>query len=239
MPNDSPRTRASNPSYPRRVLRQAWRDTLSVYYANTPIWRLAKSAGLLVFGLFCWSAANLLLSYRPDWTVLRYVIAYGFVLVLWGPLTHLVFVPFVIRLRRTGTHPAARWLSRNGSKANLSVFFAIVLVLGTFPVGPMILDFQPAFDEDRQPDVDPDLVCVKDGELIRCHLSPPDGVDHVVVTSGGTELRVVEEPPFEFELREDELESVVGQKQFGVELRDEDGDRLRGYTRTPAMIREG
>jgi len=57
------RDRIARLSFVRRVLIQAWRDLLSVYYANTPIWRLFKSAGLLFFGFFCWSASSLVLSY--------------------------------------------------------------------------------------------------------------------------------------------------------------------------------
>ncbi|MCU4741309.1 hypothetical protein [Natronoglomus mannanivorans] len=239
-PNPEP-ARESPLAYPRRVCRQAWRDTLSVYYANTPIWRFLKSSGLLVLGLFCWSASSLLLSYRPDWTILWYVAAYGFALILWGPLTHFVIVPLVIRLRRTAEHPVTRGLSRHASKLNLTVFFTIVILLGTFPIAPMTLEFQPDFGSDSGPDVDATLECTKStaDDLVRCQISSADGVDHVVVSSAGTELQTVDEPPFEFELHTEDLEEVVGQKQFTVEVRDAEGDKLRQFTRNLDAIREG
>ena len=215
----------------RRLCRLYWNDLLSVYYANTPIWRVFKSGGLLFLGFFCWSAASLLLSYRPEWTVLHYVVAYGFVLILWGPLTHFVVVPAVIRLRRTANHPFTRAISRHGSKLNLSVFLLLVVVLGTAPISPMILEFGFVSSGESGPDVDPDLICTGEA-VIECELSDPSGIDHVVVTTGDRELATVEEPPFAFTVHEAELVETVGQKQFVVELRDEDGETLRRYVRT-------
>ncbi|SDQ43912.1 hypothetical protein [Natronobacterium texcoconense] len=225
-PNTNGSPAASTVSYPRRLLRQAWRDTLSIYYANTPIWRVLKSGGLLVFGLFCWSAASLLLSYVPEWTFLHYVMAYGFVLIFWGPLTHFVIVPLAIRLRRTAEHPVARTFARQASKINLSTFLLIVLVLGTAPISPMMLDFGAPLSDDSSPDVDTDLVCSEGEEVITCHLTDPAGVDHAVVTSGENELKVVDDPESEFEIRIDDLEEVRDWKEFNVELKDENGDRL-------------
>lgn len=207
-------------------MRQAWRDLLSIYYANTPVWRLMKSAGLLLFGFFCWSASSLLLAYRPEWTILSYTMAYGFVLIFWGPLTHLVVVPLVIRLRRTAEGPIPRAIARHGSKINLSVFFAIVLVLGTAPISPMLLDFQSPFQDDAQPDISTDLVCSESDGVVECYLTNPSGVDHIVVTSGETVVTTVDDPTAEFEFRVDDLEEVMGQHEYVVELRDEDGDRL-------------
>ncbi|XVH33273.1 hypothetical protein ACNS7O_14760 (plasmid) [Haloferacaceae archaeon DSL9] len=214
------------------LLRRAWRDLLSVYYANTPVWRVLKSVSLLFFGFFCWSASSLLLSYRPAWTFLRYGAAYGFALIFYGPLTHLIILPAVIRLRRTAQHPVAVRLAKRGSKLNLSVFVVIVLLLGTWPAGPMTLDFAAAFEDDPQPDVDADFTCTQVDDLIECEFEEASGFDHVVVLSGQSELRVVDDPPYRFELRTDELVEVVGQKEFIVELRDEDGDTLRRYRRT-------
>lgn len=223
----------------RATCRRYWNDTLSIYYANTPIWRMLKSFGLLFFGFFCWSAAGLLYSYRPDWTFLYYVMAYGFALILWGPLTHFVILPVAIRLRRTATHPVTRTFAKKASKINLTVFIAIVLVLGTAPISPMLLDFGTLLeDDDRQPDVNPDLDCVVVDELVECSLSDPTAIDHVVVTSGDRTLETVTDPPFDFTLHVDDLEEVVGQQQFVVELRDDDGDTIRRYTRSLAMIDE-
>lgn len=215
-----------------RVCRQAWRDALSVYYANTPIWRWLKSGALVMLGLFTWAGGNLLLSYQTGWTWLSYLIAYGFALVFWGPFTHFVIVPLAIRLRRTAEHPVARTVANQASKLNLSVFFAIVVVLGALPFGPMMLDFQGAVGGDGSPDVSASLECDVGDEEVYCQLSETDGVDHVVVTSGDRQLEVVEAEPFEFTLATDDLEDVVGQKQFTVELRDEEGQPLQRFVRT-------
>jgi len=229
---------ASPLSFVRRVLIQAWRDLLSVYYANTPIWRLFKSAGLLFFGFFCWSASSLVLSYGIEWTILEYVRAYGFVLILWGPLTHAVIVPLVIRLRRTAERPIVRTIARNGSKINISIFLTIVLILGTAPISPMVLDFQSPLQDDSGADVNPDLVCSKSSGEIDCQLSDSTGIDSVVVTRGDREIERVEETPYEFTIREADLEETVGQAEFVVELRDEDGETLRRYRRYVSSVPE-
>ncbi|MFB6312163.1 MAG: hypothetical protein ABEH64_13395, partial [Salinirussus sp.] len=138
-------TSAESPPGPgewlRQTLRGMWRDLKSVYYANTPIWRLLKSAALVFLGLFCWAGANLLLSFFQDVFVLWILLSYGFLLLLWGPLTHFVVVPLVIRLRRTANSPVTRWLSRHGSKLNLTVFVVLVLILAVYPLGIMTFQF--------------------------------------------------------------------------------------------------
>jgi hypothetical protein len=233
----------STPQYPgspiewtRRVVREGWNDFLSVYYANTTIWRLFKSGALLFLGFFCWSGANLLLSYRADWGFLYYVMAYGFALILWGPLTHLVVVPLVIRLRRTSRGGVRSWLGRNGSKANLSVFVLIVLLLGTFPPGVMTFEFQMPAGGGDTADVNPQLQCTRSGDAIHCHLSDSRGIDRVVVTSGRTEITTIEEPPYDFDVATGDLETVNGDRQFTVELQDENGDTIRRYIRRAELI---
>ena len=229
MPN-SPTERGSI-SYPRRLARQAWRDLLSVYYANTPIWRWFKSGGLMVLGFFCWSAAALLLSYRPEWTFLHYVMAYGFVLILWGPLTHFGVVPLAIRLRRTATSPVARFFSRHASKLNLATFIAVVIVVGAIQFSPMMLDFQGTIVGDSGPEVSTDLNCETEDDLITCQLTNPEGVDHAVVSSGDRDVKVVDDPASPFELRIDELQEVMSVKQYTVEIYDENGDRVGVFRR--------
>ncbi|MFC6717824.1 hypothetical protein ACFQGT_09300 [Natrialbaceae archaeon GCM10025810] len=238
MPHTDADATASPLAFTRRVLGRAWRDLLSVYYANTPIWRLFKSVGLLFFGFFCWSASNLVLSYGVDWTILEYVRAYGFVLILWGPLTHAVIVPLVIRLRRTAEGGLRRTIARNGSKINLSIFLAIVLVLGTAPISPMMLDFQSALEDDSGSDVNPDLTCTRSDGTVGCNLSESTGIHTVVVTSGDSEIARADESPFEFTFEESELQKSAGQKEFIVELRDEDGDTLRRYRRYLSSVPE-
>ncbi|WP_254863018.1 hypothetical protein [Halovivax gelatinilyticus] len=222
----------ANRSAPRRIVRRAWNDLLSIYYANTPIWRWFKSGGLLVFGFFCWSAASLLLSYRPDWTFLHYVMAYGFALIVWGPLTHFVIVPLAIRLRRTAEHPAARFFARNVSKINLSVFVVIVIVLAVVQFSPMMLDFGGAFESDSGSEVTADLECEQTDDLITCQLTSTEGVDRIEVTSGDREVAIVDDPGGPFEIRVDALEEVVGQKQYSVALYDEDGNRVGVFRRS-------
>lgn len=219
----------------RRTLRGMWRDARSVYYANTVVWRLLKSGALFFLGLFCWVGANLILSYRPGWWPFYYVMAYGFVLLVWGPLTHLVMVPLVIRVRRSGAGGLERWFARHGTKANLAVFFTIVLVLGTSPLGVMTFQFQlPAGGGSG--DVNPDLQCTRSGDTVHCHLSDSRGIDHVVVTSGGAEIERIEEPPFDFDVEVSDTEGTGGDRQFLVELRDGDGDTIRGYSRRVDLI---
>ena len=225
-------------AYTRRAVRRGWNDLLSIYYANTPVWKLLKVGALLALGLFLWSSANLLLSYRADWSFLYYPMAYGFLLLVWGPLSHLVVVPVVIRCRRSGRGGLWRWFGRHGTKANLTVFLLLVLVLGTFPVGAMTFEFQvPTAGEGGT--VDPQLQCTRSDEVVHCHLSDARGVDRVVVLTGGEELLVLEDPPYAFDLDVNDLATVNGDRQFTVEVRDEDGTVLRRYIRRAELIPGG
>lgn len=217
------------------VFRGGWNDLLSVYYANTTIWRFLKSGGLFFFGFFCWTGANLLLSYRPDWGFLYYVMAYGFVLLLWGPLTHLLVVPAIIRLRRSGATGFKRFLSRHGSKLNLSVFLAIVLILGAFPIGVMTFEFQVPTGTTGG-DVNANLECTKSEGVIHCHLTDARGIDSVVVTTGDTTLKEMTSGPYAFDISVSELQTVNGDRQFTVELRDEDGNTIRRFIRRADLI---
>lgn len=220
------------------AVRGAWNDLLSIYYANTTIWRFLKSGGLIFLGFFCWTGANLLLSYRPDWGFLYYVMSYGFVLLLWGPLTHLVIVPLIIRFRRSGAGGIKRFLSRHGSKANLSIFLVIVIILGTFPIGVMTFEFQvPAGTGGG--DVNAQLECTASSGVIHCHLTDARGIDSVVVTSGDQTLKTIDAGPFAFDLNESELQTVNGDRQFTVELRDENGDIIRRFIRRADLIPGG
>jgi hypothetical protein len=234
---DEPTHPGSPLEWTHRVLSSAWQDLKSVYYANTPIWRMLKSAALVFLGLFTWAGSNLLLSIRPGWGFLWVFLSYGFVLVVWGPLTHFVVVPLVIRLRRTSQRPVTRWLSRHGSKLNLTVFALIVLVLAASPLGIMTVQFQlPAGDSAS---VNPQLQCTKAGGTVHCHLSDARGVDHVRILSGGERLQQIDQPPFDFNLDVGELETVRNEKQFTVELRDENDDLVRRYIRRADLIPGG
>lgn len=219
----------------RRSLRRTWNDLKSVYYANTPIWRLLKSAALVFLGLCCWAGGNLLLSFVPDATILRVLTAYGFLLLIWGPLTHVVVVPLVIRLRRTGQHPVSRWFSRHGSKLNLTVFVVLVVILAAVPLGVMTFQFQlPSGGGDGA--VDPRLQCTRSDDTVHCHLSNSRGIDHVRVVSGSAVLVEDDEPPFDFDVKVAAMATVREETQFTVELRDETDGLLRSYRRPLDLI---
>ncbi|MFB6354782.1 MAG: hypothetical protein ABEJ92_11940 [Halobacteriales archaeon] len=222
------------------LVRSAWNTVLTVYYANSVSWRVLKAGALVFFGFFLWSAGNLLLSYQPAWTWLHYVMAYGAVLIPYGPFHHLVVIPLALRWRRS-QHDRRREAGKRLPNTSLVVFIAIVLVVGTFPTAPVVIDFDATFGQGA-PDINPDLACVKstgaDGTAVHCHLTEAQGVHSVAVRSGGETVLVDDEPPFEWTVHEDELTTVVGQQQFQVVLQDKDGTTLRRFTRTLGMIPE-
>lgn len=221
-------------AFARESVRNGWRTVRTMYYANSLSWRALKSGALLFLGFFLWSSSNLLLSYQPTWTWLTYPMAYGFVLVWYGPLHHAVVIPLSVRLRKR----ADDWsrVGRHLPNASLAVFLALVVVLGTSPAGPMTFEF--GSDGGTAPDVNPTLTCTKssDAATVHCHLTGASGVDHVVVNSGGERLVVDREAPFEFTVETAEMTEVAGQKQFQVVLKDEDGNTVRRYTRTVSMV---
>ncbi|MEF8852556.1 MAG: hypothetical protein V5A44_12615 [Haloarculaceae archaeon] len=222
------------------ALRNAWRTVKTIYYANSVSWRLLKSGALVFLGFFFWSGSNLLLSYQPAWTWLRYPMAYGFLLIVYGPFHHTVVIPLALRWRRSGGSKTR--IGRRLPNASLALFLSAVVVLGTFPAGPMVFDFQSSL-ADAGADVNPDLLCTKStdgGEThVHCHLTMSEGISSVAVVSGGEEVTVDSDPPFDFDVHASQIEAVTGTKQFQVVLRDEDGDTIRRYTRTLSMIDEG
>ncbi|WP_257627876.1 hypothetical protein [Haloplanus salinarum] len=125
--------------------------------------------------------------------------------------------------------------------AGLAPFLVAVVVLGTAPTGPVVFDFQSSL-AGTSADIDPDLLCTKStdgGEaVVHCHPTESEGIDHVVVMSGGEPVTVDRDPPFDFDVREGQLTTVTGQKQFQVVLEDADGNTVRRYTRTLSMVPE-
>jgi len=224
----------------RTVVASAWSTVKTVYYADSPSWRALKSGGLVFFGFFVWAGSNLLYSYNPGLTFLRYPMAYGFALIVYGPIHHAVVLPLSFRLRRGGGS-AKQTIGKRLPNAMLVCFLAVVVVLGTFPAGPMVVDFQSTL-ESSGADVSPDLLCTKStaggSATVHCHLSDSDGVDRIVVRSGDSRVLVDDDPPYEFTVEERELESVTGEKQFTVLLQDEDGTMVRRYSRRLSMISE-
>ena len=220
------------PTRLRAIVRQGWRDLLSVYYANTPVWRWLKSAALLFLGFFAWTGGAVVLSVKPEWTFLHYVMSYGFLLIVWGPFTHFLVVPLSIRLRRTAQHPVARKFSRNAGKINLTIFFTLVIAIGAMTPAVMMLDFGFVAGEGTGDTVSGDLVCDVGEELVSCEIQDPAGFDRVVVTSGEETIVTVDEPPYAFEFEQSELVETRTGLEYRVELQDEDGDTLRRFVRT-------
>ena len=220
-------------------LRDSWRTMRSIYYANSLSWRFLKSGALVFFGFFLWSASNILLSYQPGWTWLHYPMSYGFLVILYGPVHHFLVIPLAIRWRRSGETKSR--IGRRLPPAGLALFLVAVAVLGTAPTGPVVFDFQSSL-AGTSADINPDLLCTKSTEgdeaTVHCHLTESTGVDHVVVMSGGERVTVDRDPPFDFDVRESQLTSVTGQKQFQVVLKDADGNTVRRYTRTLSMVPE-
>lgn len=226
------------------ALHNAWRTTKSVYYANSLSWRFLKSGALVFLGFFLWAGSNLLLSYQPGWTWLHYPMAYGFLVLVYGPFHHFVVIPLALKWRRSGTEGRTR-IGRRLPNVGLAVFLVTVAVFGSVPAaaGPMQFDFQSSL-ADAGADINPDLLCTKSTDdagtvHVHCHLTESEGIDSVAVMSGGEEVRVDSDPPFDFDVHEDELTEVTGQEQFQVVLRDAEGNTIRRYTRTLSMINEG
>lgn len=220
----------SKPVQPRSIRwygRQMWRDLLSVYYANTPVWRWLKSGALVFLGFFLWMGGSVLLAVKPEWTFLHYAMAYGFLLIAWGPFTHFVVVPLTIRLRRTSEHPVARTFARNSGKLNLTIFFTLVVIFGALTPGIMMLEFSPPTGGTAG-DVRGNVVCDAN-DVITCQVENARGFDHVVVTSGGDVLATASEPPYEFVVHREDLTETRTGREFRVDLRDEHGETLRRH----------
>ncbi len=222
------------------LLTRLWRTIKSIYYASSPAWQFLKSGALFFFGLFCWSAANLLLSYEPSWHWTYFLMAYGFLLTPYGPFTHLVLVPYVIPwLRRRKRDHWLHVLGRHLTLTSLTLFFGAVLWLGLSSPSFMQMDFR-ATSSAEAVDVNPTLVCSEpadDDALIACHLEQTAGVGTITVESGGTQQLQRTEPPFAFSLRREQLVEVVGQLQFQVVVHDTEGASVRRFNRTVSRVR--
>ena len=217
---------------------RAWSTIKTVYWANSPSWRVLKSGALVFLGFFVWAGSNILYSYNGDLHALRYPMAYGFLLIGYGPVHHLVVIPLALKWRRSDGLRST--LGKRMPNGLLALFLAAIVVLGTFPMGVMTVDFQSQLG-DGSADIDPELSCAKTtGEDARvdCELEAVDGVGRIVVESGGETLRTVEDPPYEFAIAESEIEAVAGERQFTVRLEDDDGNFVRRYTRRLALVPE-
>ena len=210
------------------VIRQLWRDFLSVYYANTRTWRWLKSGTLVVFGFFLWTGGAVLFAVRPEWGWLTFVMAYGFVLIIWGPLTHVGILPLVIRLRRKSTTSTGRTLLRHASKINLTTFLLIVIVVGTISPSVMLFEFGSNLGGPTN-DVSGSLECDVGDDVIMCEIVDPAGFDRLVVLAGADTITTVSDPPYRVTIdRGDLVDTRVGH-EFIVELRARDDTTLKRW----------
>lgn len=220
-------------------IRDIWHTLTTIYYANSVSWRILKAGALLFFGFFLWAGSAILLSVQSGWTFLHYSRAYGFVLILYGPFHHLVVIPLYQRFRRQGTH-LAFGQHLHLPNFSLAVFLTLVVVLGTLPVAPMTIDFGSTLGDGGGTGIHPELTCNKTttngATEIHCQLSQSQGVDRIVVKTGGEQLRTDDQSPFKFTVRKSELIAVQGSKQFRVTVLDGRGNIIRRFTRRLWMI---
>lgn len=224
----------------REFFRHSWRLIKSIYYANATSWRLLKAGSLVFFGFFCWSAANLLVSYSVDGLFWYLLMAYGFLLIFFGPLTHLVLLPYALPwLRRQKRGSLLHRLGKNLSPTTLTVFFLLVTAMAITRADVMTFEFtSSSYSRAPVADIDPELNCTKLEKTndIECKITSDSGIESLIVESGNQALLVDDEPPFSFVIAEDDLEEVVGQRQLRVILRDADRNTVRQFTRTASMI---
>lgn len=234
----APAPRSADARRAPNALVRAWRVVKSIYYASAPSWQVLKSGALLFFGFFCWSSANLLLSYQPNWTVLYYVMAYGFLLTWYGPLTHLALVPHLIPWLRRRPHGSV--LHRVGKQLtpiSLTLFFSAVLLMGAFPPDVMRVDFQSIAAGERTADVNPTLTCMHEAATIACRLDDAAGVGSITVESGGRELLTRSADDLAFSVDEGDLVEVVGRREFQVIVYTPEGEEARRFTRSVTGVR--
>lgn len=116
----------------------------------------------------------------------------------------------------------------------LVVFVLVVVVAGTFPVGPMTVDFDSAIGCAEATDVDVELVCTSetagDTTQVHCELRDAEQVGRVVVLSAGEELVTDDDPLFEFTVDEADVEETRGRAELTVRFHDDPGELSRQYT---------
>lgn len=218
-------------------LKRGWEILSTVYSYNSLPWRFLKAAGLIVFGFFNLMASNLLLSYKPDWTFLYFFMAYGSLLVVYGPIHHLIVIPGSLKL---GRYSWARNLGvpRWGHVTLLVLFFVSVIYFSFFPLDVMTFELK-ATGITGSSDISPEISCWRPEQgstTIRCTVSDEPGIASVEVETNGEPLSTDEKPPFRFSFDESDLNEVVGRKSFAIVPRDENGDMLRRYVQQPALI---
>lgn len=222
---------------PIELFKNGWDILRTVYWYNSVPWRLLKSVALVVLGFFCLSGANLLHSYKPHWDFLLWVMAYGFLLIIYGPIHHIIVIPGSLKLNHFDW--GRRWkLGKRIPFWTLTTFFVAVLILGWMPPDVMTFEFQ-ALSVTERPDINPELSCdLNEKEtVITCTLSESRGIRHVEVHSGGQTVVSVSSEPFNVKIPVSKLREVVGQRQFQVVLKDEEDRMIRRFVRTMSTVR--
>lgn len=233
----------ANPvTYPFRLiwegLKRGWDILRTVYWYNSIPWRVLKSGALVVFGFFFLAGANLLHSYKPDWDFLYLLMSYGFLMIVYGPIHHLIIIPVSLRLNHYSWGRAIK-VGKRVPFWTLMAFCVAVVVFGFYPLDVMTFEFK-ATAVNLSHDINPELSCVlrtvEEERIIRCELSPPEGIHSITVENAGRTIVTDEEPPFAFSFPEAKLEKVVGRKNFQVVLRDQYGEMIRRYVRSVSML---
>jgi len=239
-PHQQPRPRQRpGPRKEHGPLKALWLAYKAIYYASTPSWRFMKSGALFLFGFFCWSAGNLLLSYEPSWTWVQFIASYGFLVIIWGPVTHLILVPIVTPYMRRCFHSnPGKWLAKHLSLVNFLVFMVHVILFGLYPPDHVLFEFGTIARENPAVDVNPTLTCNRDRDAARltCTVRPADGIGRLDIETAGEPIRRLDEAPWTFTLQEQQLARVVGQQQFEVLVMTPDGDVIRSFTKYVATI---
>ncbi|MFB6347249.1 MAG: hypothetical protein ABEK50_16115 [bacterium] len=220
------------------LLKNGWDILRTVYWYNSLPWRILKSGALIVLGFFCLSGGNLLHSYKPHWDFLNYIIAYGFLLIVYGPIHHLLVIPLSLKGAHYSWGQTLR-INKRGPFWTLIAFFVAVGFFGAYPLDVMTFEFSaPQLTQSH--DIDPDVECYRkaqtDDPLIYCNVPVRDAIAYVEVENRGNVIETDREPPFELTVDASELEEVVGQKNFHIILRDKNDYMIRRYVRSATMV---
>jgi len=227
-----------------KILRTAWYGIKkglevlrTVYSYNSLPWRILKSGALVVFGFFNLMASNLLYSYKPEWNFLYLFMAYGALLIVYGPIHHLIVIPVTLKL---GQFSWARKLKipGRGHQVMLILFFLAVIYLSFFPLNMITFDLS-AVSTGGTEEVDPQVTCwrsTKQSTKINCEVSNEPAIARVDVNHNGETLLTDDSPPFQFTVDETKLEEVVGQKSFYIIPKDKNGQMLRRYVQQTSLI---
>lgn len=219
------------------LVKSGWDVLSTVYSYNSLPWRILKAGGLVIFGFFNLMMANLLHSYKPHWNFLYLFMAYGSLLIVYGPIHHLVVIPLSLHL---GRYSWARSLGipRWGHVVMLVLFFVAVVGLAVFPLDVMTFELS-ASGLSGGPDVDPEVSCWRRSEstsIIECDVSDEPGIARVDVMSNGEVITSADTPPFRFTVDENQLQEVVGRRSFYVVPKDNNGNMLRRFVQQTEFI---